>query len=69
LTRWSLDGRSAVDWTWEELSLSSFGISLFSRFAIGLSIIDWLLGRIIKAGVSLRAFFAYWFVVGSFVVY
>jgi hypothetical protein len=68
LTGWSSDGRSAVDWTWEELSLSSFGISLSDRFAVGPSVADRPLGRIAEAGVSSRAFSACWFVVGPSVV-
>lgn len=64
MTGWSSDGRSAVDWTWEELSLSSFGISPPGRFVVGPSVADRPLGRLAEAGVSSRAFSACWFVVG-----
>jgi hypothetical protein len=63
-TAWSSDRRSAIDWTWEGLSLGSFGISPFGRFVIRPSIVNRLLGRLAEAGVSLRAFFACWFVIG-----
>ena len=58
-TAWSSDGRSAVDWTWERLSLGSFGISPSSRFVIRPSIADRPLGRLAEADVSSRAFPAY----------
>jgi hypothetical protein len=61
---WSSDGRLAVDWTWEGLSLSSFGISPSGRFVVGPSVADRPLGRLVEAGVSSGAFSACWFVVG-----
>jgi hypothetical protein len=64
----SLDGRLAVDWFWEELFISSFGISPSSRFIVGPSVIDWPLGRLSKARGSLGAFFTYWFIIGPSVV-
>ncbi len=58
LTAWSSDGRSAVDGTWEELSLGSFGSSPSGRFVVGPSVADRPLGRLAEAGVSSRAFSA-----------
>lgn len=63
-TAWSSDGRSAVDWTWERLSLGSFGISPSGRFVVRPSVADRPLGRLAEADVSSRAFSACWFVVG-----
>jgi hypothetical protein len=60
----SSDGRSAVDWSWEELSVGSFGISPSGRFVVGPSAADWPFGRLSEARGSSGAFSACWFVVG-----
>lgn len=61
---WSSDERSAVDWSWEELSVGSFRISPCDKSVVRPPAAHSPLERLSEAGGSSGAFSACWFVVG-----
>jgi hypothetical protein len=61
---WSSGERSAVDWSWEELSVGSFRISPCDKSVVRPPAAHSPLERLSEAGGSSRAFTACWFVVG-----